>query len=119
MRHALSKLVISLFRGNWFIVVLIFARNSCDDSTFTSLMVYDFQSIPFNTQVKPKSFPMAQLLFGLLGRVETVPLSIGFCMGLFLLFFDKLWECSNRVLFFLKKIFMKVFLFHLNPFRSN
>ena len=71
--HVLDKLVLSLFSGNWFAVILIFVCNTWDNSTFTSSTVHNLLSIPFNTWAKPKLFPVAQLLFGLLARVMTVP----------------------------------------------
>ena len=45
--------------------------------SFPSYMVYCPLSLPFNTQGRPNSFPMAQLLFGLKTQVETVPLPTG------------------------------------------
>ena len=45
--------------------------------SFPSYMVYCPLSLPFNTQGRPNSFPVAQLLFGLKTQVETVPLPTG------------------------------------------
>ena len=45
--------------------------------SFPSYIVYCPLSLPFNTQGRPNSFPVAQLFFGLKAQVETIPLPTG------------------------------------------